>query len=75
MRMKRAFSADETAAIRETYVNIEPVHLNAYVMQETFRFNERKDVDGGRFHKVLRAASLRSIYKELTGNESGFAPT
>jgi len=49
-----------------TYVSVEPFHLGAYVDEQTFRFNERKDDDGGRF---LKAASMvpsaRLTYKEL----------
>ena len=56
-------------AIKGTYVSIEPFHLNAYVVEEAFRFNERKDVDGGRFRKVLaHVAGKRITYKELIGN-------
>ncbi len=56
-------------AIKGTYVSIEPFHLNAYVVEETFRFNERKDGDGGRFRKVLGNVTGKRIkYKELTGN-------
>jgi transposase-like protein len=54
-------------ALKGTYVSVEPMHLNAYTVEQTFRFNERKDVDGGRFRKVLGAVSGKRItYKELT---------
>jgi len=39
--------------INGTYVSVEPFHLQRYVEEETFRFNERKDNDGGRCRKVL----------------------
>jgi transposase-like protein len=56
-------------AIKGTYVSIEPVHLNAYVVEETFRFNERKDNDGGRFRKVLGSVTGKRIqYKDLIAN-------
>jgi len=56
-------------ALKGTYVSVEPAHLNAYTFEQTFRFNERKDVDGGRFRKVLGAVSGKRItYKELTGH-------
>jgi transposase-like protein len=56
-------------ALKGTYVSVEPAHLNAYTVEQTFRFNERKDVDGGRFRKVLGAVTDKRItYKELTGN-------
>ena len=57
-------------AIKGTYVSIEPFHLNAYVVEETFRFNERKDHDGGRFRKVLANVNGKRVtYKELTDND------
>ena len=43
------------------------LHLNAYVVEQTYRFNERKCVDGSRFRKVLRAVTGKRItYRELT---------
>jgi len=63
-------------AIKGTYVSIEPFHLDAYVVEETFRFNERKDNDGGRFRKVLsNVKGKRVTYKELTGNGTIAAAT
>jgi transposase-like protein len=56
-------------AIKGTYVSIEPCHLNSYVVEETFRFNERDDNDGGRFRKVLGSIGDKRItYRELTGH-------
>lgn len=56
-------------ALKGTYVSVEPVHLNAYVVEQTFRFNERKDNDAGRFSKVLgTVAGKRLTYKDLTGH-------
>ena len=56
-------------AIKGTYVSIEAFHLNSYVVEETFRFNERKDNDGGRFRKVLGSVTGKRIqYKELIGH-------
>lgn len=56
-------------AIKGTYVSIEPFHLNAYVVEETFRFNERKSNDGGRFRSLLRSVDGKRItYRELTGH-------
>jgi len=57
--------------IKGTYVSVEPFHLDAYVTEQTFRFNERKKNDGGRFRDVLSAvAGKRITYKELTRNVS-----
>ncbi len=56
-------------ALKGTYVSVDPVHLDGYVVEQTFRFNERKDNDGGRFRKVLASVTGRRItYKELTSN-------
>lgn len=38
--------------IKGTYVSVEPFHLFRYLDEQTFRFNERKDNDQGRFCKV-----------------------
>ncbi len=54
--------------IRGTYVSVEPFHLFRYLDEQTFRFNERKDDDAGRFVSVLRQiVGRRLTYKELTG--------
>jgi transposase-like protein len=54
-----------------TYVSVEPFHLGAYVDEQTFRFNARKDDDGGRF---LTASAMvptaRLTYKELIAAEA-----
>jgi len=53
-------------ALKGTYVSVEPFHLDAYVKEQTFRFNERKKNDGSRFREVLGAvAGKRITYKEL----------
>jgi transposase-like protein len=50
-----------------TYVSVEPFHLTAYVDEQAFRFNTRKDDDGGRFVRALSQVSgKRLTYKELT---------
>lgn len=52
--------------IRGTYVSVDPVHLARYLDEQSFRFNERKDSDFGRFTKVLSSvAGRRLTYKEL----------
>ena len=52
--------------LKGTYVSVEPFHLDGYVSEQTFRFNERKDNDGGRFRKVLGSVSGKRVtYKEL----------
>ena len=58
-------------ALKGTYVSIKPAHLQAYVVEQTYRFNERKDVDGNRFRKLLGSvAGKRVTYKELTAHVS-----
>ena len=60
--------------LKGTYVSVDPVHLAAYVDEQTFRFNERADNDGGRFRKVVSSvAGKRLTYAELTG-KNGEAP-
>lgn len=60
-------------SVKGTYVSVEPAHLNAYVVEQTYRFNERKGVDGGRFRIVLGNVSGKRItWKELT--DHGAAP-
>ena len=54
--------------IKGTYVSVVPFHLDAYAVEQTFRFNERKDNDGGRFRKVLSEVTGKRItYKEVEG--------
>ena len=53
-RISRAFFK---RALKGTYVSVEPFHLDAYVKEQTFRFNERKKTDGSRFREVLGAVA------------------
>lgn len=54
--------------IKGTYVSVEPFHLFRYLDEQTFRFNERKDTDQGRFIKVISGIlGKRLTYSELTG--------
>jgi transposase-like protein len=58
--------------ITGTYVSIEPFHLFRYLDEQSFRFNNREDVDGGRFAKVSAAiADRRLTYAHLTGHLPG----
>ena len=58
-------------ALKGTYVSVEPFYLDRYVVEQTFRFNERKDNDGGRFRKVLASVTGKRVtYKELIGNDA-----
>ncbi len=52
--------------LRGTYVNVEPAHLDAYVDEQAFRFNER-DTNDGRRHAMVAAniGGKRLTYKQL----------
>jgi len=53
-----------------TYVSVEPFHLQRYLAEQAFRFNERKGTDGDRFRKLASSINgLRLTWKELTGYE------
>jgi transposase-like protein len=59
--------------IRGTYVSVDPAHLHRYLDEQTFRYNERKDNDSGRFGKVIGGVhGKRLTYKQLTGSFSPF---
>jgi transposase-like protein len=55
--------------INGTYVNIEPFHLFRYLDEQSFRYNNRKNLDDrGRFELAMRnVAGKRLTYSELTG--------
>ena len=55
--------------VKGTYVSVDPMHLNRYVGEQVFRFNERKENDLGRFRAVLGSvAGRRLTYKDLTNH-------
>lgn len=57
-------------AIKGTYVSVDPHHLQAYVGEQTFRFNERKGTDLTRFRSVLGSvAGKRLTWKDLTNHD------
>jgi hypothetical protein len=55
-----------------TYISVEPIHLNRYVEEQVFRFNNRhKQTDATRFAKVLsQVTGKRLTYAEVTGKVS-----
>jgi hypothetical protein len=55
--------------INGTYVSVEPFHLFRYLDEQTFRYNNRKDMsDSDRFSAVLsQVAGKRLTYAEVTG--------
>jgi len=53
--------------IKGTYVAVDAFHLDAYLDEQAFRYNNRKDNDTGRFVKVVSAAAGKRVtYKQLT---------
>jgi transposase-like protein len=58
--------------IKGTYVSIEPFHLFRYLDEQSFRFNERKDNDAGRFVKVVSGVIGKGLrYAKLIGKTGG----
>ena len=62
--------------LRGTYVAVEPVHLDRYVDEQVFRFNNRKrkgnppeDADRSA-PAISQVAGRRLTYKQLTGKEA-----
>jgi len=55
--------------IKGTYVSVEPFHLFRYLDEQAFRYNERKNDDGGRFAEAMASiVGRRLTYKELIGD-------
>jgi hypothetical protein len=56
--------------LKGTYIAVEPFHLFRYLDEQAFRYNERKNDDGGRFHEVLNGlVGRRLTYQKLTGKD------
>lgn len=50
-----------------TYICPRPKHLDAYLDEQIFRFNERENADGPRFAKAVRGADCKRLtYRQLT---------
>ena len=55
-----------------TYISVRPSHLDAYLDEQVFRFNEREDDDAGRFMKALKMTDGRRLaYRALTARSQG----
>jgi transposase-like protein len=57
-------------SIKGTYVSVEPFHLQRYVTEQVFRYNNRKQANGdsARFEQVAsQVLGKRITYAELTG--------
>lgn len=51
-----------------TYVAVEPFHLFRYIDEQSFRFNNRKNSDRGRFEKTVKQiVGKRLTFSEVTG--------
>jgi transposase-like protein len=68
--------------LKGTYVSVDPVHLQAYVDEQVFRFNSRKNSDdetikdAERFSMaVSQIVGKRLTWDELTGKEGVPRPT
>ncbi len=61
--------------LKGTYVSVDPVHLDRYLDEQAFRYNERDDKDGGRFRKVVSSVTgKRLTYLELIGKDETEIP-
>jgi transposase-like protein len=58
--------------LRGTYISVEPFHLDAYVAEQVFRYNNRKDADDfARFSTcIMGIQGKRLTYKALTERPS-----
>ena len=56
--------------LKGTYVSVDPVHLQSYVDEQAFRFNNREFTDADRFISVLsQIAGKRLTFSELITKE------
>jgi transposase-like protein len=56
--------------LKGTYVSVDPVHLQAYVDEQVWRFNNRDMNDSQRFSLAVRGiVGKRITYDQLTGKE------
>ncbi len=56
--------------LKGTYVSVEPFHLFRYLDEQTFRYNNRKTNDAGRFIDVMSGVTGKRVtYKKLIGKE------
>jgi hypothetical protein len=50
-----------------TQIHVSAAHLQRYVEEQTFRFNERKNTDGPRFATAVKMVEGKKLkYKRLT---------
>ncbi len=54
--------------IKGTYISVSPAHLQKYVEEQVFRYNERKGTDQDRFVSMIGLVSGKQLtYRQLTG--------
>lgn len=60
--------------LKGTYTHCAPFHLQRYLDEQTFRFNQRETTDGERFRRVLASVvGKRLTYRVLTAqDDAGF---
>jgi transposase-like protein len=58
-------------SLKGTYVSVEPFHLFRYLDEQSFRFNNRKEMnDSERFEEVMsQVLNRRVTFNQLTGKE------
>jgi hypothetical protein len=55
-------------SIKGTHIHVTPYHLDRYLDDQTFRYNERKSNDAGRFDVITsQSIGRRLTWKQLTG--------
>ena len=59
--------------IKGTYVSVEPFHLFRYLDEQSFRFNERKDNDQGRFLKAFAGIFGKRLTYAVLTDQAGSA--
>ena len=74
--MWRTFKLGHYRGLRGTYIAVEPFHLDRYVDEQVFRYNNRATPDNplndaDRFALVVsQIVGRRVTYRELTGKEN-----
>jgi hypothetical protein len=48
-------------ALKGTYVSVDPVHLDVYLDEHVFRFNEHDDTDAGHLRRVLSSVTGKTV--------------
>lgn len=62
--------------LKGTYVSVEPFHLNRYLSEQDFRFNNRKGSDASRFVlSVSNVSGKRLTYEQLTTEYQAYYDT